>query len=138
MNSLIEYWSLANYLIIQGFGLMLAGAAAVILLYIILRKHYSLRNTLLLGTFFIGVMLFFWFPVGVPKDLAYPFGIKTYGPGYGPTLPLKNIFEFFQHLDSFERVADISRDPRDVPPPTGRWTEAEVEINLTSKEVLSE
>lgn len=138
MNSLTDVWSLVNYLIIQGFGLMLAGVAAVIFLYIILRKHYSLGNTVLLGMFFIGAMLFFWFPIGVPQNLTYPFGIKTYGPGYGPTLPLKSVFAFFQHLDSFERVSDISRDPRDVPPPTGRWKEAEVEINLTTKEVLAE
>src|SRR3989338_9074269 len=120
MNIFFEIWALFYYLIVQGFGLVLAWLAALIFLYVVLRKHYSLRNTLLLGAFFAGVMLFFWFPVGVPKNLTYPFGITTYGPGYGPTLPLKNVFEFFWNLDKFERVADIARSPLDVPLPTGR------------------
>ncbi|OGG59767.1 nitrite reductase, copper-containing [Candidatus Kaiserbacteria bacterium RIFCSPHIGHO2_01_FULL_56_24] len=138
MNRLFELWSLVSYLIVQGFGLVLAGIAAVIFLYIVLRKLHSARTTIVLIVFFVGAMLFFWFPIGVPKNLTYPFGIKTYGPGYGPTLPLKNVFEFFRNLDKFERVADIARNPLDVPPPTGRTEEAVVKIELTAKEVLSE
>ncbi|MBI5456626.1 nitrite reductase, copper-containing [Candidatus Kaiserbacteria bacterium] len=138
MDTLINAWSLANYLIVQGFGLVLAGAAAVVFLYIVLRKQHSLRNTVLLGLFFIGAMLFFWFPVGVPKNLAYPFGLTTYGPADGPTLPLKNVFQFFSHLGAFERVADIARDARDVPAATGRTESAVVNIDLTTKEVLAE
>ena len=137
MNKLTELWSLLNYLIVQGFGLVLAGLAALLFLYVVLRKHHSRRDTLLLGTFFAGVMLFFWFPVGVPRDLQYPFGIKTYGPAYGPALPLKNVLSFFASIDKFERKADISRDPLDVPPArTG--TSTEVTINITAREVLSE
>ncbi len=137
MSKIAELWTLLNYLIVQGFGLVLAGLVATIFLYIVLRKLHSRRNAFLLGAFFIGAMLFFWFPVGVPKDLQYPFGIKTYGPADGPTLPLKNVFKFFSHLDSFDRVADISRDPLDVPasPPT---TTSDVVIHLTTKEVISE
>ena len=138
MNQLTELWSLVNYLIVQGFGLVLAGAVAVIFLYVVLRKQHSFRITMLLGLFFIGAMLFFWFPVGVPQNLSYPFGLTTYGPAAGPTLPLKNIFQFFAHLDSFERVSDIARDARDVPPPTGRTAPAEVTIELTAQEVLAE
>ncbi|MEK7155245.1 MAG: copper-containing nitrite reductase [Patescibacteria group bacterium] len=138
MNQLTELWSLVNYLIVQGFGLVLAGAVAVIFLYVVLRKQHSFRITMLLGLFFIGAMLFFWFPVGVPQNLSYPFGLTTYGTAAGPTLPLKNIFQFFAHLDSFERVSDIARDARDVPPPTGRTAPAEVTIELTAQEVLAE
>jgi len=138
MNQLTEFWSLVNYLIVQGFGLVLAGAAAIVFLFIVLRKLHSLRTTLVLIVFFAGAMLFFWFPVGVPNNLAYPFGITTYGPGYGPTLPLRNVFEFFQNLDGFERVADIARSPLDVPLPTGRTEASVVKIELTAKEVLSE
>lgn len=135
---LSEIWSLLSYLIVQGFGLVLAGAAAALFLFVVLRKLHSTFTSLLLGAFFIGAMLLFWFPVGVPQNLAYPFGITTYGPGEGPTLPLSNVFSFFRQLDKFERVADISRDPRDVPPPTGRTEPAEVHIELVSREVLSE
>jgi len=138
MSFFTELWSLLSYLILQGFGLVLAGAAALIFLYLVLRKHYSLSTTLLLAMFFAGVMLFFWFPVGVNPNLQYPFGIKTYGPSDGPTLPLKNIFAFFGNLDSFERISDIARNPLDVPSPTNRTEESEVEIHLTTKEVLAE
>lgn len=138
MNAFSELWSLLSYLIVQGFGLVLAGAAAVVFLYVVLRKHHSLRDTLLLGVFFVGAMLFFWFPVGVPQNLQFPFGIQTYGPGAGPTLPLSSVFDFFRNLDKFERVQDIARDPLDVPLPLERKNEAEVSIELTAKEVLSE
>lgn len=138
MNFISDLWSLAYYFIVQGFGLVLAGAAAVIFLYLVLRKHHSLQNTLLLSAFFVGVMLFFWFPVGVPRNLAYPFGITTYGPADGPMLPIKNVFTFFANLGDFERVKDIARDPRDVPPPITRTAPSEVEITITTKEVLSE
>lgn len=138
MHWFAETWSLLHYLIVQGFGLVLAGIAALFFLFVVLRKHYSLRNTLLLGTFFAGVMMFFWFPVGVSRDLQYPFGLVTYGPAAGPALPLRNVFSFFSNLEDFERVADIARSPLDVPPPIGRDVPAEVSLDLTVKEVLSE
>jgi nitrite reductase (NO-forming) len=138
MSQILDAWSLVYYLIVQGFGLVLAGIAAVIFLFVVLRKLHSLRTTVILVVFFIGAMLFFWFPVGVPQNLAYPFGLTTYGPADGPTLPLKNIFQFFAHLDSYERVADIARDARDVPAATGRRAPADVDITLTAKEVLAE
>ena len=138
MNKVAELWSLMSYLVVQGFGLVLAGLAALLFLYLVLRKHHSLRDTLLLGAFFAGVMLFFWFPVGVPRDLQYPFGIKTYGPAEGPTLPLKNVLSFFTNIDKFQRIKDIARDPRDVPPALGDTSARDVEINLTAREVISE
>ena len=122
----------------QGFGLVLAGGAAILFLFLVLRKHYSLRNTLLLGAFFAGVMLFIWFPIGTTKDLQYPLGLKTYGPGDGPTLPLKNVLAFFMQLDTYERISDIARSPLDVPSPITRTEAAEVVIELTAKEVISE
>lgn len=136
MERLLELWSLIYYLIVQGFGLVLAGVAAAIFLYVVLRKMHSLRTTLVLVTFFLGAMLFFWFPVGAPKNLEYPFGITTYGPGEGPTLPLTNVFSFFRKLDSYERLSDIARDPLDVPQLSGSSTERYFE--LTTKEVLAE
>lgn len=139
MSALADLWSLAQYLIIQGFGLMLAGLAAAAFLFIVLRKLHSLRTTLVLSAVFIGAMLLFWFPVGVPQHLEYPFGVTTYGPADGPTLPLKNIVSFFRNLDDFERVADISRDPMDVPTSLGTSTAArEVVVTLTTKEVIAE
>lgn len=138
LETLFEIWSLLHYLVVQGFGLVLAGLAAIFFLFLVFRRHYSLRNTILITTFFIGAMLFFWFPIGVPQNLEYPFGLKTYGPAEGPTLPLANIFAFFENLSSFERVSDIRRDPLDVPVERLSQEEEEVHITLTAKEVLSE
>lgn len=138
MNFLSEIWSLAYYLIVQGFGLVLAAGAALIFLYVVLRKQHTTKTMLVLGAFFLGAMLFFWFPIGVPQNLEYPFGVKTYGPADGPTLPLKNVFSFFSKLKDFERVPDIRRSALDVPPPTGRTEPAEVRVTMTAKEVLSE
>src|SRR3569832_217976 len=132
MSKLFEIWSLLQFLIVQGFGIVLAGAAAILFLYLVFRRHHSLRGTLLLVAFFSGVMLFFWFPVGVPKELAYPFGITTYGPGAGPTLPLSNVIVFFMHLDQFARVQIIARDPSDLPPPITRTGTTTVEIHLSA------
>jgi nitrite reductase (NO-forming) len=137
MSTFFEAWSLVHSLIIQGFGLVLAGVAAVVFLYIVLRKLNSSLTTVILVVFFAGAMVFFWFPIGVPKNLTYPFGLVTYGPADGPTLPLANVFKFFSHLDSFERVSDISRDPQDVPLATSAST-TEHFFTLTTKEVLSE
>jgi len=138
MNTIIELWSLLYYLIVQGFGLVLAALAAVIFLYVILRKLHSPLTTGLLVAFFGGAMLFFWFPIGVPKNLEYPFGITTYGPAEGPTLPLKNVFAFFGNLERFLRIVDIARDPNDIPPPITRTEPATVYIELTAREVISE
>ncbi len=137
MSTFLEAWALVYSLIVQGFGLVLAGVAAVIFLYIVLRKLNSSLTTVILVVFFAGAMAFFWFPIGVPKNLTYPFGLTTYGPADGPGLPLANVFKFFSHLDSFERVSDISRDPREVPSIHSTSTR-EVSIALTAKEVLSE
>ena len=137
MNRVLELWSLVYYLIVQGFGLVLAGFAAIVFLYIVLRKLHSLRTTILLVTMFVGAMLFFWFPVGVPGNLAYPFGLTTYGPGEGPTLPLANVFTFFRNLDNYERIADIARSPLDVPV-LDQATTSVRHFTLTTKEVLSE
>ncbi len=136
--TLLYAWSLVSSLIVQGFGLVLAALAALVFFYIILRKLHTQRTTLILVALFGGAMLLFWFPIGVPKNLSYPFGLKTYGPAEGPTLPLLNVFQFFAHLGEYERVADIARDPRDVPVAIGRTSPTEMNIELTTKEVLAE
>lgn len=137
MDQLLTVWSLIHSLIIQGFGIVLAAVAAVAFLFLVLRKLHSSVTTIVLVLCFAGAMVFFWFPVGVPKNLTYPFGLVTYGPADGPTLPLANVFTFFAHLDEFARVLDISRDPQDVPPSTSAST-TEHFITLTTMEVISE
>jgi nitrite reductase (NO-forming) len=68
----------------------------------------------------------------------YPFFSKTYGPAAGPVLPLSHVWMFFTHFNDFERVADIARNPNDVPPPITRTATTTVHIDLTAKEVISQ
>jgi nitrite reductase (NO-forming) len=77
---------------------------------------------------------------------------RTYAPGFAmppfmhsmapgglpPTLPFANVINFFKNESRFERVADIGRDPNDVPPPITRTAPEEVKINIVVKEVISE
>lgn len=138
MNSIFEILSLVKNLLVQGLGLVIAFVAVLVFIFLILRKYYSKRNVLLIGVFFIGIVIFLFFSVGIPATLQYPFGLKTYGPAAGPALPLKNILSFFGNLHKFERVADISRNPLDIPPPITRKNSTNVSIELTSKEVIAE
>lgn len=95
-----------------------------------------------------------WVPL-VVMTLAVLSGMlsnKTYSPGFAmppfmhsmapggmpPTLPLANVVNFFKNESHFERVADIGRDPNDVPAPITRTFSTEVKINILVKEVISE
>ena len=95
-----------------------------------------------------------WIPL-VVMALSILLGMlsnRTYSPGFAmppfmhsmapggmpPTLPLVNIFNFFKSESRFERIADIGRDPNDVPPPITRTSSTEVKIEVLVKEVISE
>lgn len=95
-----------------------------------------------------------WIPLLI-MTLSIIFGTlsnRTYAPGFAmpmfmhsmapggvpPTLPLANVINFFKNESRFEHVADIGRDPNDVPPPITRTSATEVKINVTVKEVISE
>ncbi len=130
--------SLASYVLVQTFGLVIAYTAAGILLYIILRGLHSRNVAILLALIFLGVSLFIYAPIGIPHGLQYPLSLNTYGPASGPVLPFKNVIDFFLNINNFERVADIAHDPNDVPPPITRTTAETVHIDITTKEVVSE
>ena len=82
---------------------------------------------------------------GVLSDRTYspgfamPMFMHSMAPGgVAPTLPFANIINFFKNESRFEKVADIGRDPNDVPPPLNRDESLEVKINIKVKEVISE
>lgn len=124
--------------LVQAFGLFIAYAFAALFLYLVLRRLHSKWITLTLLTMFLGVSLFFYAPNGLPRAFEYPFFLTTFGPGASPVLPLSNIFQFFGNFDSFERVEDIARDPRDIPPLITRTEPETVYLELTTKEVIAE
>ena len=74
-----------------------------------------------------------------PPHFAMPAWMHSYGPNQEPPcLPLSNVFSFFREMHEFERVADIGRDPNEVPSPIMRQGSELVKISLNVKEVLSE
>src|SRR3989344_8784080 len=112
--------SLLSYVLVQTFGLIIAYSAAAVLIYLVLRKLHSRSMALLLAVIFLGISLFIYAPIGLPHGLQYPFSLKTYGPAEGPVLPFRNVLEFFGYINRFEKVADIARDPNDIPAPITR------------------
>lgn len=123
---------------VQVFGLFIAYAFAGVLFYLILRRLHSRLITATLLIVFLGASLAFYIPNGLPRAFEYPFFLKTYGPSESPVIPFKNILAFFNNFDRFEKVADIARDPNDIPPAINRTEPANVEISLTAKEVIGE
>lgn len=88
--------------------------------------------------FLFGLGLFFLSAQTLPNTVEYPLFMKTFGPSSHPGLPLKNVISFFRHLDGFEKVDNIARNPNDVPVPLRRDHEELVEVNLETKEVIAE
>lgn len=134
---MFELFSFVQYLLLQGVGLVIALGVGGLFIYMVLRKLHSRVMTWALFLFFFGTCLFLYVPMGVPQTIAFPFGLKTYGPSDGPWLPLKNVFSFFSHFHQFGQVTDIAANP-DVTGSTASPSEPEVEIHITAKEVLSE
>lgn len=130
--------SLLSYVLVQTLGLVIAFVAAAVLLYMLLSKFHSRLVSLVFVAIFLGISVFFYVPNGLPHGLEYTSALKTYGPAAGPALPFSNVINFFAHLNSFERVADISRDPNEVPPPLTRTAPTTVHIDITAQEVISE
>ena len=118
--------------VVQTGGLFIAYVFAAFFLYLVLRKLHSTRITIVLVIMFVGVSLWFYVPNGLPNAFQYPFFMKTYGPAEGPVLPFSHVWKFITNFPKFERVADIARDPTDVPASTN------VDIHLTAKEVVGQ
>ncbi len=134
---MFELFSFIQYLLLQGVGLIIAIGVGGLFIFMVLRKLHSRVMTWALFLFFFGTCLFLYVPMGVPQTIAFPFGLKTFGPSEGPWLPLKNVFSFFSHFQQFAKVTDIAADP-DVTRAAKGTKGGEVEIRITAKEVLSE
>ena len=124
--------------IVESFGLFIAYVFAAIFIFLVLRQFHSRKITVALVIIFIGVSIAFYIPNGIPKELTIPLSLRSFGPGEGPVLPLKNVIHFFQKFGGFERVPNISRDPTDVPKTVVYAEDGVVELSLTTKEVIAE
>lgn len=123
--------------VVQAGGLIIAFVAAAVFIYLALRHLPPLMRTALV-LIFLAVSVAFYVPNGLPRGFEYPFSLATYGPAEGPVLPLTNVRDLFTRFDDIEKVADIARDPNDIPPPLGRTEPATVKVELTTKEVIAE
>ncbi len=103
--------------LLQGFGLaMVVTAVAFFLIRTVCQLH-ALPMGIALLFILMGVFILMSVSVGRLYVLQYPMYVESFGPGSGPGLPLKNMVVFFSHIDQFARIADIARDPNDVPSP---------------------
>lgn len=133
-----EAYYLFKYLVFQTFGLFIAIGIGGFFVYTILRKLHSRWMAWLLLGVFSGIFLFLYVPLGLPHWGQYPVFMRTYGPAEGPQLSFTNVMTFLFRLNKFERVADIARDPADVPAAINRTASAMVDVALEVKEVIAE
>jgi nitrite reductase (NO-forming) len=124
--------------IVEVFGLFISYAFAAIFIFLVLRRLHSKQITIALVVIFIGVSIAFYIPNGLPRELAYPLSVRSYGPGERPDLPLKNVFAFFKNFNNFERIENIAQDPNNVPKTVTYSEDGVVEISLTTREVIAE
>ena len=124
--------------IVEVFGLFIAYVFAAVFIFLVLRQFHSRNITAALAAIFIGVSIAFYIPNEVPTELAYPLSLRSFGPGEKPDLPVRNVLHFFQNFNNFERVADIARNPNDVPKTVVYAEDGVVEVSLTTKEVIAE
>ncbi|HSL45906.1 MAG TPA: copper-containing nitrite reductase [Anaerolineales bacterium] len=122
----------------EGFGLFLVFACAAVVIFLMIRRFHSRRVNAAIGAMLAGAALAVFIPNGVPNQLAIPLSLRTFGPGNAPTLPISNVMHFFQKFDEFERVADIAKDPADMPATVTYAEDGVVEIEMTTKEVIAE
>lgn len=124
----------------------LSGAVALFIFVEHLLKTKSVKSFFKRKWVYIPLIIFiFSFFGGMLSDRTYspgfamPMFMHSMAPGgLAPNLPFVNIFNFFKNESRFEKVADIGRDPNDVPAALDRNTSEDIKINIKIKEVISE
>ncbi len=133
-----ELYSFLKYLFLQGAGLFIALLAFLFLLTHLAWKLHGKKMAASFALFLFGIGVFTFVTFGLPNGLQFPAFQQSFGPGDGPTLPLVNVFKFFQTMDEFERVPDIAQNPDVTGVAHGARIGKVVEVSLETKEVLSE
>lgn len=99
------------------------------------RSHIIISLIVLLGSILLGV----YSNKTYMPNFAMPMFMHSHAPGgLNPDLPFSSIINFFLNKNKFEKVADISRDPSEVPSAIGDREPETVYISMTTKEVISE
>lgn len=113
----MELFKFLQVAMLQAFGLGLAVTASLFFFVRLVWRLQALPMGLSMIFFVVGVVLFVSVSVSRLYAFQYPMYVQSFGTGNGPGLPLNSVIAFFQHLDQFTRIADIARDPNDLPPP---------------------
>lgn len=113
----IELYQYLQVTLIQAFGLSMAVTASLFFFIRLVWKLKAAAMTFSMVFFIIGMVLFISASISRLYAFQYPVYVDSFGPGHGPGLPLANVLTFFQHIDQFDRIDDIARNPNDVPPP---------------------
>lgn len=130
-------------LVVRAAFVALTAVSGVVFVVLALRNRRDIRRSRAVwiagGLFTASLVAYFAAASPAPTHFAMPPTMHSFAPGHLPaSIPVPNIFSFVMRWPRFEKVADIGRDPNDVPPPTGRTAPAEVEIRVTAKEVIAE
>jgi len=134
------------YLILEVLS-ALVGLGAIGMLVVHLVRQKAVRDVMTQRGIYVPMILL------VVAGITGLISTKTYAPGFAmpafmhshapgglpPSLPLQNMLSFFQHLNQFERVADISADPSVVPSePQTPGADGIVRLHLKAQEVIAE
>lgn len=135
-----------TYLIIEIVS-ALVGFTAIIFFIIHVTRHKAVQDVIKKRGIYISVILvvvaFFTGLISnrtYAPNFAMPAFMHSHAPGgLPPNLPFHNMFEFFIHVNDFEKVPDISADPSIVPSePQKPDADGIVRIKLNAQEVISE
>jgi nitrite reductase (NO-forming) len=124
--------------LIQALGLGIAVTASLFFFLRLVWRLHALPMEISMVFFIIGVAMFVSVSFGSLYAFQYPVFVNSFGPGIGPGLPLANVITFFRHIHSFEHVADIARDPNEVPPPITVREELPESVVATSSATSTE
>lgn len=134
-----------SLLILQALSAIIGTAAAVLIIkgMLIIRKKADrpTRITIDVGVIALALAAAVYAATDVtyPLHFAMPPTMQAMTMDRNPaSLPFASIVQFLLHKDRFEKVADIGRDPNEVPPPVNRAAPETVKIAIRTKEVLSE
>lgn len=134
-----QWFQFLRVVLLQAIGLFIAIGAGFSFGWTLFKGLFASKLRVFLFVLFLfGAGLFFISSQVLPNTVEYPLFMSTFGPSITPGLPLKNVAKFFRQLDDFERVENIAADPTAVPASIERDYEEEVEVNLETKEVISE